>query len=245
MKEEQKTKTVESAVEQTQEQAPEEGQAQEAADMAEGKETPKAGLKESIIPTVQKPHADPNKTEGGILLDTIISNAYAAYQHRKQKREVAQKEVSDNTPGDKIPPEAFKKLMEQLQKEGVNLDQLHKNGDMERLLGGRMTKEVYSRTPVGSWVERSGPLFIGNDNQIHQAFIKQDNVMEKDLTAKQNEQLRKDGEVLKGDILIKRNPKTKRVQRIPANHAAKQRHQNQMKAQGMKAPKKTMVKRGL
>lgn len=249
MKEEQKTEAVEPAAEQTKEQVPLEWQAQEheAADVATaaGQKTPKAGLKESLIPTVQKPHVDQNKTEGGVLLDAIISNAYAAYQRRKQKREAVQKEVSDNTPGDKIPPEAFKKLMEQLQKEGVNLDQLHKNGDMERLLDGRMTKDVYSRTPVGSWVERSGPLFIGNDNQIHQAFIKQDNVMEKDLTAKQNEQLRKDGEVLKGDILIKRNPKTKRVQRIPANHAAKQRHQNQMKAQGMKAPKKTMVKRGL
>ena len=73
--------------------------------------------------------------------------------------------------------------------------------------------------------------------------------MEKDLTAKQNEQLRKDGEVLKGDTLIKRNPKTKRVQRIPASQAARQRHQKQIsrKPQGMgiKAKKKTMIKRGL
>lgn len=115
---------------------------------------------------MQKPQVDPNKTEGGILLDTIISNAYAAYQRRKQKREAAQKEVPGNNKGDKISPDEFKRLMEKLQKEGVNLEQLHKNEDMDRLLQGRMTKEVYTRTPVGSWVERSGPLFIGNDNQI-------------------------------------------------------------------------------
>ena len=255
MKEEQKTEAVEPAAEQTQEQAPLEGQAQEheAADVATaaGQKTPKAGLKESIesiIPTVQKPHVDQNKTEGGVLLDAIISNAYAAYQRRKQKREAVQKEMPGNTPGDKISPEAFKQLMEQLQKEGVNLDQLHKNGDMDRLLQGRITKEIYSRTPVGSWVERSGPLFIGNDNQIHQTLIKQDNVMEKDLTAKQNAQLKKDGEVLKGDTLIKRDPKTKRVQRIPASQAARQRHQKQIsrkiQVKGLKG-KKPMMKRGL
>ena len=253
MKEEQKTEAVEPAAEQTQEQAPLEGQAQEheAADVATaaGQKTPKAGLKESIIPTVQKPHVDQNKTEGGVLLDAIISNAYAAYQRRKQKQEAAQKEVPGNNPGDKISPEGFKQLMEQLQKEGVNLDQLHKNGDMDRLLQGRITKEIYSRTPVGSWVERSGPLFIGSDNQIHQTLIKQDNVMEKDLTAQQNAQLKKDGELLKGNTLIKRDPKTRRVQRIPASQAARQRHKKQIskkvQVKGVKAKKKTMMKRGL
>ncbi len=248
MKEEQKIEAVEPAApEQMQEQTAVEGQAQEreAADVAIGQKTSKVGLKESVIPTVQKPQVDPNKTEGGILLDTIISNAYAAYQRRKQKREAAQKEVPGNAPGDKISPEAFKQLMDQLQKEGINLDQLHKSGDMDRLLQGRMTKEVYTRTPVGSWVERRGPLFIGNDNQIHQTLIKQDNVMEKDLTAKQNAQLRKEGEVLKGDTLIKRNPKTRRVQRIPASQAAKQRHQKQISRKVQGAKKKTMMKRGL
>lgn len=248
MKEEQTTPNVEQSVtEQTQEQTPMEGQAQE--ELAQ--KTPKSGLKEkeSVIPTVQKPQVDPNKTEGGIMLDAIISNAYAAYQRRKQKREAAQKEVPGNNKGDKISPDEFKRLMERLQKEGVNLEQLHKNGDMDRLLQGRMTKEVYTRTPVGSWVERSGPLFIGNDNQIHQTLIKQDNVMEKDLTAKQNERLKKDGELLKGDTLIKRDPKTKRVQRIPASQAARQRHKKQIsrkvQAKGVKAKKKTMMKRGL
>lgn len=259
MKEEQKSTEQEPVVaEQTQEQTLIEGQTQgqEAADadgatdVAAGQKTPKAGLKDkdSIIPTVQKTQVDPNKTEGGVILDTIITNVHAAYQRRKQQKQRKQEQDKFPEKGSKIGAEEFKQLMYQLGQEGVDLAALHKNGDMDRLLQGRMTKEVYARTPAGSWLERSGPLFLGEDNKIHQTLIKQDRVMEKDLTAKQNEQLRTEGEVLKGDTLIKRNPKTRRVQRIPASQAAKQRHrqktQQQLKNRRGVAPKKKMVKRG-
>ncbi|MBD5397171.1 hypothetical protein HDR62_03400 [bacterium] len=242
--------------EQPQEQTPTEGQqqGQDAAeaeggmDVSAGQKAPKAGLKESIIPTVQKPQIDPNKTEGGVLLDTIITNAHAAYQRRKQQKQRKQEQDKFPEKGSKIGAEEFKQLMYQLGKEGVDLAALHKNGDMDRLLQGRITKEVYTRTPAGSWLERSGALFLGEDNKIHQTLIKQDRVMEKDLTAKQNEQLRTEGEVLKGDTLIKRNPKTRRVQRIPASQEAKQRHQQktqqQLRNRRTVAPKKKMVKRG-
>lgn len=242
---EKETKTVEPVTEQLQEQTPTEGQGQGAADMMVDSQTDKPSLKgpkESIIPTVQKPQVDPNKTEGGVLLDTILSNVYAAYQRRKQvQKEQAQDKF--NNPDKNISAEDFKQLMRQLEQEGVDLNKLHKNGDMDRLLQGRMTKELYTRTPQGSWIERSGALFIGDDKQIHQALIKQDSSMEKDLTATQNEQLKKKGELLKGDTLIKRNPKTKRVQRIPASQAARKRHQQQISRKHH--PVKKMMKRGI
>ncbi len=260
MNEEQKPTTLEPAAEQTQEQAPmeEQSQAQEqdVAGQAEDKIKAKKGLSfndgESIIPTVQKTQVDPNKTEGGVLLDAIISNVYAAFQRRQQRKKQRQQEdKSINPEGRKISADEFTQLMRQLEKEGVDLVKLHQSGDMDRLLQGHLTKEVYTRTPQGSWLERSGALFIGSDNQIHQTLIKQDRVMEKDLTAKENEQLRTEGEVLKGDTLIKRNPKTNRVVRIPASPEAKQRQQKpggqQIKNRRAHAvaPKKKMVKRGL
>ncbi|MCM1168579.1 MAG: DUF4099 domain-containing protein [Bacteroides sp.] len=227
------------------EAAPEQTPEVDASQALKGEKAANANLKESIMPTVNKPQIDPNKTEGGVLLDTIISNLYSAYQRRKQKREsIAANEKIGEQGKEPINPEEFKKLMQMLEKEGVNLEQLHKNGDMDRLLQGRITKEVYTRTPEGSWLPRSGALFIGGDNQIHQALIRQEKAMEKDLTAKENEQLRKEGEVLKGDTLIKRNPKTNRVQRIPASKAARQRSQKQVNKRTV-APKKKMVKRGL
>lgn len=189
------------------------------------------------------------------MLDVIISNLYATFQQQMQKRVAAQKAAQERNTldnnGDKprITPEEFKCLMEKLQKEGVNLEQLHKNGDMDRLLQGRITKEVYSRTPEGSWIEREGPLFIGSDKQIHQTLIKRENVLEKDLTAKQNARLQKEGEVLKGDTLIRRNPKTRRVQRIPASQAARQRHKKQISKKVQQnrqhKPRQKTMKRGL
>lgn len=210
---------------------------------------------DDFIPSVQKNNADQSKTEGGIMLDVIISNLYATFQQQMQKRVAAQKAAQERNTldnnGDKprITPEEFKCLMEKLQKEGVNLEQLHKNGDMDRLLQGRITKEVYSRTPEGSWIEREGPLFIGSDKQIHQTLIKRENVLEKDLTAKQNARLQKEGEVLKGDTLIRRNPKTRRVQRIPASQAARQRHKKQISKKVQQnrqhKPRQKTMKRGL
>lgn len=210
---------------------------------------------DDFIPFVQKNNADQSKTEGGIMLDVIISDLYATFQQQMQKRVAAQKAAQEKNTldnnGDKpsITPEEFKCLMEKLQKEGVNLEQLHKNGDMDRLLQGRITKEVYSRTPEGSWIEREGPLFIGSDKQIHQTLIKRENVMEKDLTVEQNARLQKEGEVLKGDTLIRRNPKTRRVQRIPASQAARQRHKKQISKKVQQKqkhkPRQKTMKRGL
>lgn len=181
-----------------------------------------------IAPHTQVGRPDPNKTEGGVAIDVMVTNLitrWRAYRDECRRRKFQQGAFSGK---EGVPMEASQMtdwtkekltpFLQGLAAQGVDLTALYRTGDADRLIAGKMTANNYTLHEPGKR-PRDGQLFL-HDGKIHCAMtMSQESVLKAfsqyHLTDDQIARLDSQGYVVTDADLIQYNTASKRLRSTP------------------------------
>ncbi len=180
-----------------------------------------------IAPHTQVGRPDPNKTEGGVAIDVMVTNLitrWRAYRDECRRRKFQQGALSgkEGVPTEQTMTDWTKEkltpFLQGLAAQGVDLTALYRTGDADRLIAGKMTANNYTLHEPGKR-PRDGQLFL-HDGKIHCAMtMSQASVLKAfnqyHLTDEQIARLDTQGYVATDTDLIQYNTTSKRLRSTP------------------------------
>lgn len=180
-----------------------------------------------IAPHTQVGRPDPNKTEGGVAIDVMVTNLmtrWRAYRDECRRRKSQQGALSgkEGVPQEQTmidwTKERLTPFLQDLATRGVDLTALYRTGDADRLIAGKMTANNYTLQEPGRR-PRDGQLFL-HDGKIHCAMtMSKESVLKAfsryHLTDEQIDRLDAQGYVATDTDLVQYNTTSKRLRATP------------------------------